>query len=191
MQKYFRSQRLLNRQNSAMIVVDVQAGLVPIVQQHQRMVWNIGRLLRVATELGVVVHATEQYPQGLKSTVDQLAPLLPARHEKMDFSVAGVPLLLDQLAGAGKSQILLVGIETHICVLQSALDLLAQGYDVFVATDACSARSVEDHTVSLERMRDEGIQLVTTEGAIFEWCASATDPAFKRISAIIRENPPA
>lgn len=190
MDRYFRSQRLLDRNRSALIVVDVQASLTPLVQQSQRVVWNIGRLARVASELQVVVHATEQYPQGLKATVPELAPLLPPRHEKLDFSVCGVTSLNEQLTAAEKSQLVVVGIETHICVLQSAMDLQAMGFDVFVVTDAVSARGTEDHTVGLERMRDEGIQLLTTEGAIFEWCKTAADSAFKKISAIVREPAP-
>lgn len=190
MVKSFRSQRLLDRERSALMVIDVQASLTPLVIQHTKMVWNIGRLVRVAKELKVVVHATEQYPQGLKATVDSLAPLLPPRHEKLDFSVAGCQGLIDQIAATETSQIVLTGIETHICVLQSAMDLLAAGFDVFVVTDGVSARGAEDHNVALKRLRDEGAQLVTTEGTIFEWCQSASHSAFKKISAIVREPAP-
>lgn len=190
MAKSFRSQRLLAQEKSVLIVVDVQASLTPMVLQHRRLVWNVGRLIRAAKEMDIDVHATEQYPKGLKSTVDELVPLLPTRHEKLDFSIAGSQLLMDQIAASGTTQIVLAGIETHICILQSAMDLLASGYDVFVVTDGVSARGEEDHNVALARLRDEGAQLVTTEGVVFEWCQTAAHPAFKKVSAIIREPAP-
>ena len=190
MEKLFRSQRLLDRDRSSLVVVDVQTSLTPLVQNHAKLVWNISRLIRSAVELDVQVQATEQYPKGLKGTVAPLATLLPQRHEKLAFSVAGVSKLVEQFNAAARSQIVLCGIETHICILQSAMDLLAAGYDVIVVADAVAARRIEDHAVALRRMADEGVQVVTTESVIFEWCQTAEHPAFKRISAIVREAMP-
>jgi isochorismate hydrolase len=181
---------MLAPDRSALLVVDVQISLTPLVLDHQRMVWNISRLIRGATAMGIELHGTEQYPRGLKETVEALSGMLPPRHEKMDFSVGGVLPLMDQFRATERTQIVLAGIETHICILQSALDLLAGGYEVFVVADAVSARRTVDHEVALQRLRDEGAQLVTTETALFEWCRSASNPAFRTISDLARENSP-
>lgn len=183
----FRSQRLLDRQRSALVVIDMQISLVPLVIEYRRTVINASRLIRGAKLLDVPVQATEQYPKGLKGTVDELAELLPKPHEKTDFSIAAVGELVEQLTAAERSQVVLCGIETHICVLQSAMDLLAEGFDVSIVTDAVSARGAEDHAVALQRLRDEGVQLVTTEGVLFEWCRTSQDDAFKGISGIVKE----
>lgn len=187
---WFRSQRLLDRERSALLVVDVQTKLLPKISGHQRMLWNIGRLLRGATEMQIAMAATEQYPQGLGETAPEIADFLPPRHEKMAFSLAAVRQLVSKIADQGVMQIVLCGIETHICILQTGLDLASEGFEVYVATDAVGARGTEDHSVALERMRDEGLSLVTTEGALFEWCRSAADPGFKTVRDLVQESPP-
>lgn len=187
---WFRSQRLLDRERSALLVVDVQTKLLPKISGHRRMLWNIGRLLRGAQAMQIPLGATEQYPQGLGETDPEIAELLPPRHEKLAFSLAAVRQLVAEIADRGVTQIVLCGIETHICVLQTALDLSSEGFEVYVASDAVGARGSDDHTVALGRMRDEGLTLVTTEGALFEWCRSAAEPGFKTVRDLVQESPP-
>lgn len=184
---WFRSPQLLDRQRSALLVVDVQLKLLPKILDHQRLLWNISRLSRGAAAMEVPVAATEQYPQGLGETAAEIANLLPPRHEKMAFSAAAVRPMVSEIADRGISQIVVCGIETHICVLQTALDLVSEGFDVYVVSDAVGARGAEDHAVALDRMRDHGLSVVTTEGVLFEWCRTASDPGFKTIRGLVQE----
>lgn len=186
---WFRSPQLLDRERSALIVVDVQTKLLPKILDHDRLLWNVSRLGRAAREMQVPIAATEQYPQGLGNTVPGLTELLPPRHEKLAFSAAAVRPMIAELSARGISQLVICGIETHICVLQTALDLASEGFDVFVVSDAVGARGTADHTVALGRMRDQGLSLVTTEGVLFEWCRTAAEPAFKTVRALVQETP--
>ncbi|WP_164102764.1 isochorismatase family protein [Candidatus Laterigemmans baculatus] len=186
----FRSPQLLDRQQSALLVVDVQVNLLPKILNHERLLWNVSRLCRGAAAVGVPLAATEQYPQGLGATAAEIVDFLPERHEKMAFSAAAVRPIVSQLAEQGIRQIVVCGIETHICVLQTALDLAAEGFDVYVVSDAAGARGTEDHAVALERIRDQGLSVVTTEGVLFEWCQSAAEPEFKAIRDLVQESGP-
>lgn len=187
---WFRSPRLLDQHRSACLVVDVQESLVPKVLRPAETVWNISRLVRGARALGVITEATEQYPQGLKSTVPELIRFFPVRHAKISFSIASLRPLFAALSEQNISQLVLCGIETHICMMQSALDLLSEGFEVQVVADATSARGECDHLTGLDRMRDEGVTITTTETALFEWCQGADNKAFKAIRELIIEDPP-
>ncbi len=126
--------------HTALLVIDVQEKLVPWIQGHERVVWNIRRLLDGARLLGVEVFGTEQYRKGLGPMVPELAARLPAMPEKETFSCGGCPEVFQSLRAAGRHQILVVGIESHVCVAQTVLDLLANGFQVFVAVDAVGSR---------------------------------------------------
>ena len=185
----WRSSRVLDREASALVVVDVQDRLLAKINTRRRVVWNSSRLLRGAGLLKVRVVASEQYAEKLGPTVAELAEFLPTRHDKREFSFAALSPVVEELAAAGCSQLVLCGIETHVCIMQSALDLLAAGFDVYVVADAVGARESEDHVLALERMRGEGVSLVTTESVLFEWCRTSLDPQFKGISRIVQETP--
>ncbi len=180
----------MSRSDTAMLVVDVQEKLVPSIINADLVVWNIERLLDGAEALGVRSVATEQYPRGLGPTVKSLADRLAATPEKLTFSCGGCPQIFDELREAGVFKILVVGIETHVCVQQTALDLLASGFRVYIAVDAVGSRNAIDYDTALRRMDSAGATLTTTEAALFEWCAQAATPEFKRISAIVRRSPP-
>lgn len=186
----FRSPQLLDRQRSALLVVDVQIKLLPKILDHERLLWNISRLCRGATALEVPLAGTEQYPQGLGATAAEIADLLPPRQEKLAFSAAAVRPVISEFAERGIGQLVVCGIETHVCILQSALDLASEGFDVYVVSDAVGARGAHDHAVALGRMRDHGLSVVTTEGVLFEWCQTAADPGFKTIRALVQETGP-
>jgi nicotinamidase-related amidase len=186
-----RSPELMNRDDSALLVVDVQARLLPMIAGHERMTWNIRRLIDGAKILGVPVAATEQYPQGLGPTTPELATRLGEIPAKLAFSCGECGELFAQWRDQGIWKILVCGIETHVCVGQTVHDLLGDGFRVYVAADAVAARGTLDHDVALRRMDSAGATLTTTEAALFEWCGRAGSPEFKQISQLVRESPPA
>lgn len=179
----------MSRHDTALLVVDVQDKLVNLIAGHTRLVWNIRRLIDGANLLGLPVFATEQYPQGLGPKTAVLAERLAAIPDKLTFSCSGCDALQQQLAAAAKPKVLIVGIETHVCVLQTALDMLSAGYRVYLAVDAVGSRHEIDYQTALRRLEACGASLVTTEMALFEWCQVAGTPEFKAISALVRETP--
>ncbi|MDX1948138.1 MAG: isochorismatase family protein [Pirellulaceae bacterium] len=186
-----RSPELMNRDDSALLVVDVQAKLLPLVPGGERLVWNIRRLIDAARILGLPVLATEQYPQGLGPTTAVLAQRLDAIPAKLAFSCGERGELFQGLSARGIWKILVCGLETHVCVSQTVHDLLGEGFRVFVAADAVAARGMLDHEIALRRMDSAGATLTTVEAALFEWCGRAGTPEFKQISQLVREQPPA
>lgn len=185
-----RSAELMSRADTGLLVVDVQEKLIRHVPGHQRIVFNIRRLLDGAAILGIPATATEQYPQGLGATVPELAQRLGAIPPKVAFSCGEAPAVLRGWAEAGRRKILVAGIETHVCIQQTVLDLLAEGFRVYVAVDAIGARGAIDHETALGRMSLSGATLTTTESALFEWCERAGTPEFKRISELVKETLP-
>ena len=185
-----RSPELMSRHDSALLVVDVQGKLIGMIPGHERIVWNIGRLLDGAKVLGVPAFATEQYPQGLGKTVDELAKRLEAIPAKLTFSCGGCPEIFADLQQRGIFKILVVGIEAHVCIQQTVFDLMHAGFQVYLAVDAVGSRFDLDYQTALRRMDSSGATLTTTESALFEWCEVAGTPEFKQISALIRIAPP-
>jgi nicotinamidase-related amidase len=186
-----RSPELLSPGDSGLLVVDVQEKLVRLIDGYRRIVWNIRRLLDGAKLLGVPVAATEQYPEKLGGTVAELAQRLGTIHPKLAFSCGGCPQAIAELVSRGVHKVLVAGIETHVCVQQTVLDLLAEGHRVYVAADATGSRFPVDREYALRRMESCGATLTTTEAALFEWCGAAGTPQFKAISALVKEPAPA
>jgi nicotinamidase-related amidase len=186
----FRSSELMSRGDTALVVIDAQEKLIPAVVGSTRVVWNIRRLIDAARILGLPVAASEQYPQGLGATVAELASRLPDRPSKRTFSCRELADLFTDLRRRQIVKLLLCGIETHVCVQQTALDLMADGWRVYIPVDAVSSRFDLDHQVALRRMEGSGAVLTTTEAALFEWCETAAAPEFKQISHLVREAPP-
>lgn len=185
-----RSPELLSRHDSALVVIDVQERLLPLIDRGPLVVWNIGRLIRAAKVLGVPVLGTEQYPKGLGPTVAELRELLGALPSKLMFSCRECSELFDRLRAADRHKVLVVGIEAHVCIQQSVLDLLAEGFRVYVPVDAVGSRFEVDYQAALRRMESAGAVLTSTEAVLFEWCEVAGTPEFKAISAIVREQAP-
>lgn len=186
-----RSSRLLTPDRCALVVVDIQEKLIPKIIGHRSLCWNAERLLKAADLCQVPTFATEQYPRGLGKTVERLASLIPSPYEKLSFSVYGCDSFRQALdANSNIDQVVLCGIETHICMLQSALDLVAEGFDTFIAVDAVGARHPEDHSVALQRLANEGVSMATTEGILFEWCQSADSGVFKGIRELVMQDGP-
>jgi nicotinamidase-related amidase len=187
MPEYFRSNELLARPTTALVVIDVQQKLVPLIPGFDRLVWNIGRLIDGAKILGVPVLGTEQYPKGLGGTVAELSARTGPLLDKLTFSCCGCEEFWTQLNSLAVHQVLLCGIESHVCVQQTALDLLAAGYRVYLAADAIGARFEIDHRIALERMNASGATLTTVESSLFELCQVAGTLEFKQLSQLIRQ----
>ena len=138
--------------------------------------------------------ASEQYPKGLGATIGPIADAATAagapRFEKLTFSFCADQACRNRITTVARPQVLLVGIESHVCVQQTVLDLLASGFRVYVATDALASRSDSDWRTALQRMDSAGATLTTVEAALFEWCEVAGTAEFKQVSALVRETPP-
>ena len=173
--------------DTGLLVVDVQEKLMPLLPNAGAITRNIAFLIDAARLLDVPVQATEQYPQGLGPTVPELARRLPERPDKTAFSCCAIPSVLEGFRLAGRPKIVLAGIEAHVCVLQTALDLLVLDFRVYVAADATGSRYAIDQEIALRRMEQAGAILVTSETVVFEWTGGAGNPRFKEISKLVQE----
>ena len=186
-----RSPELMAAADTALLVVDVQQRLIGAIAGGERVAFNVRRLIDGAKLLGLPVVATEQYPEGLGPTVPELAERLGQIPAKLIFSCGGCPEIFEELHGRGYHKLLVCGIESHVCVQQTVLDLLAGGWRVYLAVDAVGSRFEVDYRTALRRMDSAGTVLTTTEAALFEWCDAAGTPEFKQISRLVREEGPA
>jgi len=187
-----RSPELMNAADTGLLVVDVQEKLLSAVPERARIAWNCRRLLDAAQALGVPVAATEQYPEKLGATVPELRERLAAAPtSKLSFSGAACGPLLHDWKNDCFYRVLVCGVETHVCIAQTALDLVAAGWMVYVAVDAVGSRFAVDHETALRRLESAGVVLTTTEAAMFEWCRLAGSAQFKQISALAKETLPA
>lgn len=179
---------LMHADAAALLVVDIQSRLAPAVADAEHIIARTRLLLDVATRLGVPVLVSEQYPQGLGHTDEHLGQL--PRHAtvvaKLTFSCCGEPRFLGHLERLGRRQIVICGMEAHVCVLQTALDLRERGHDVFVVDDAVGSRRERSKTLGLERMRDRGVDIVDSEMVVFEWAGRAGTDEFRELSRLIR-----
>ena len=167
-------------------MIDVQEKLVPVVPSGDPVVRQICRLVEAARLLQVPTAATVQYPRGLGPLVSPLEELLGDPEEKLDFSAAVCRDSLDAWAAAGRDQIVVTGLETHVCVQQTVLDLIAEGQRPYLVAEAVAARGGRDHEVAMDRMRDAGAIVTTAESVLFEWLGTADRPEFKAISDLVK-----
>jgi len=178
----------LQREETVLLVVDIQERLAVAMAEREKVVVNAGHLIAAAKLLGVPVVHTEQYPKGLGPTVAELRPAIEpaAAIEKLTFDCCGEPTFTPALEQAGRSTVVVCGMETHICVLQTVLGLLAQGLIVHVVADAVCSRSAENRGTALELMRDAGAVITCTETVLFQLLGRAGTPEFKVIQARIK-----
>ena len=187
-----RSPYLMRVADTALLVIDMQPRLLPAIEHGSRVAWNCRRLVDGAKILGVQTFATEQYPEKLGATVDDLAERIETEIPgKLTFSCGSCTAIFAKLKADGLHRVLVCGIETHVCVQQTVLDLLAAGYAVYVAADAVGSRYSVDREFALRRMETSGATLTTTEAALFELCEEAGTDRFKQLSALVKETPPA
>lgn len=185
---------LLSVEHSALVIVDVQERLAPAIPEIERIVQRLGLLIDVAGASGVPPVTTEQHPQGLGPT---LAPLLDRLSgidgglivPKIAFSAVKEPVFLERLLELriqGRRQIILGGLEAHICVLQTAIDLADRGFDVAVVADAVGSRSLDDRQIAFQRLIRHGVDIVTSEMVVYEWLGRAGTDLFRKILPLIR-----
>jgi nicotinamidase-related amidase len=186
-EKEMRSSRLMSRNDTGLLVIDLQTKLLDKIPLMDKIITKTIQLAEGAKILGIPVFATEQYPKGLGSTVPQLAGRMPNKLEKLSFSCGVLPEVIEFFKLKSVQKILLAGIETHVCVLQTALDLMTQGFQVYLAVDAVGSRHEQDGEWALRRLETAGVVLTTSEMALFEWVEKAGTPEFKEISRLIIE----
>jgi nicotinamidase-related amidase len=177
----------MSHADTGVLVIDMQEKLLPIVPGRSDLLEQITFLVEVAQKLGMTVQATEQYPKGLGPTVAPLAHLIPQRPAKTGFSCCDAQGVVETFHREARPKIVLCGIETHVCVLNTALDLLAHNFRVYVAVDAVGSRFAHDHAVALRRMEQAGVIPTTVETCVFEWMGGASHPNFKEISRLVQE----
>jgi nicotinamidase-related amidase len=187
-----RSHELLNRRSSRLLIVDVQEKFVATLSEAVRdpFLEACRSVADGARLMEVPITVTEQYPARLGSTVLSLAEFSHSRLEKKWFSAVDCTGWTPAAeATDDRFQVVVVGMETHVCILQTVLDLLSLGYQTYVVVDAVAGRRTVDHQVALERMANSGATLTTTESVLFEWCETADAAEFKALSALIKSRP--
>ena len=175
---------LIERENSCILLIDVQEKLTPLVLNKECLVKNCHWLLSLANDLQVDIVVTEQYPKGLGHTVELLNPLIDNAiiKEKLSFSIMADIECEKMLSALNKKQVIVMGMETSLCVLQSVMDLLQKKYQVFVVVEAVSGRHELDGQLALERMKTAGAVLVSKKMVFFEWLRTAKADNFKQLS---------
>ena len=179
---------LIRADESVLLIVDVQVRLAPVVQAPARCIDRIMRLVQAARLLDVPVRASEQYPDGLGPTVPEVRERLQGDEivPKLAFSAAREERVRRSLEATGRRVVVVAGMEAHVCVLQTALGLQALGLQPYVVADACSARRSSDKDLALERLRADGVGVVSTEMVLFEWLERAGTPAFMAALPLIK-----
>jgi isochorismate hydrolase len=183
---------LISRDKSQLLIVDVQEKLLPAMADPERVVASCVRLVKGAHTLGIPITYSEQYPRGLGPTVEPLRAALEyagAVIEKVEFSCLKSDALrerLHELRRQGRPQVVIGGIEAHVCVAQTAIDLEEQGFEAFVVADAVSSRAKTSRRLALARLAKSGADIVDSEMVLFEWLGKAGTPEFKALQALVK-----
>ncbi|MCB1677179.1 MAG: hydrolase [Halioglobus sp.] len=179
---------MLTADNTAVVLVDVQGKLAQMMPERETLFANLQIMVSGASVLDLPVFWVEQNPQKLGGTIAELAALLSDQRPftKMTFSCAGAEGFSAALHDAGRKQLLVMGIEAHVCVYHTVLDLLAQGYEVEIVEDAIGSRVASNKQVAVRRLCASGASLTSTEMALFELLGSAEHPAFRQVQALLR-----
>ncbi len=174
--------------NSIGIVLDMQSKLFPYIHENKKLIKSSGILIRGLKELNVKLVVTQQYTKGLGGTLDSINEILGEyKHiEKTAFSCCGEPEFNETLAVAAKKFVIITGIETHVCVLQTAVDLLGRGYIPVIVEDCVSSRNMNDKNIAIERMRQAGAYITTYESILFELLRKSGTDTFKAISKLVK-----
>lgn len=183
-----RHPNLLKRSRAALLIVDVQERFAPVINDMDAIVENIVKLIRGCKILDIPVFYTEQYPKGLGRTVKEILQYLPDVEpvEKLRFSTCCENALMKPLKTKAVQQIILAGIETHVCMLQSSLDFSEAGFQVHVVKDATGSRKETDRDTALQRLMQQGVTVTSTEAVLFELTEFAGTDEFKQIAALVK-----
>ena len=179
----------LQRDRTALLVIDVQERLLPVISTTKEVEHRIATAVAAARALGLPVLVTEQYPKGLGPTTGQVAAAIKgiAPVEKMSFSCCGSDAFIRGLSGLAPQTILVAGIETHVCVLQTCMDLVERAITPVLLADCCGSRHPYDHQIAVERMRAAGVAITTVESALFELIGTAGTDEFRQISTLVKQ----
>ncbi len=179
---------MLNREDTILVVVDVQGKLAQLMHDKSELFENLRRMIQGAKILDIPIVVTEQYPQGIGPTVAEIADLLTDVESisKTSFSCCGEDKFNAALQGLNRRQILVTGIETHICVHQTALQLIDAGYEVQVVADAVSSRTLANKKIGLNKMHAAGAVITSSETALYELLRAAEGPQFKAVLKLVK-----
>ncbi len=177
----------LDPESTFLLVVDMQESFSKVIPDFDSIVGSIALLANVAHLLGMPVVGTEQVPEKLGGTVSEIDELLDEKLEKTVFDAFRDEKIRERLLGLGRSKVLLTGIETHICVLQTALSALAQGLEVHLVSDATGSTFSGDKEVTLARLLQEGVYVTTSESAVYELLASSDHPRFREVVSLVKD----
>lgn len=186
---------LVHRASLVLVLVDVQEKLAAAMDRRDSVIAAIVRLIRFAELIGAPIVVTRQYPEGLGDTVPEILEALDTARgsvsvavvDKLSFCACDEPAFLEALYETGRSQVVVAGMESHICVTQTALTLAKKTYPVHVVADACCSRRDEDHSVALERLRSASVVVTTSESVMYEAVSRAGTEEFRRLLAIVKE----
>lgn len=183
-----RFEKLLTTDKTALLIIDIQERIIRVINEYETVVENTIKLIKGFRALRIPIYYTEQYPKGLGPTVKSIQNELEGNDaiQKLSFSCSGAGDLFSELKKNGISQVVVCGVESHVCVQQTVLDLLANDFQVNLAADAASSRRVIDYEFSLSRMRQHGAEVTTAEAILFELLNVCGTDTFKQISKIVK-----
>ena len=177
-------------EHAVLLVIDFQEKLMPAIARHEEILERAVMLIRGMRVLGVPVMLTQQYTKGLGATLPEICEAAGSTDyfEKRDFSCCGAGELMAALEATGRKQVIVIGVEAHVCVLQTCLDLIDAGYQVMLAVDCTGSRKESDKNTGIQRATMEGVSVTTAESLLFELTKSSTHPSFKEISALVKSD---
>jgi nicotinamidase-related amidase len=188
MSEFNRYYKLLKTNTTALLIIDVQERILPVINNYHQVVNNVVKLIKGFKVMGLPIYLTEQYPKGLGPTIQPIINELDEQKpiEKMSFSCSGAAGLFDEFKSKKLTQIVVTGIEAHVCVQQTVHDLLESGFQVNLAADAVSSRKEFDFRIALERMKSNGAEVTTSESILFELLNVCGTDVFKQVSKIVK-----
>lgn len=183
-----RNKKILQREKTALLIIDVQERILPVIHNIENVIQNTLKLINGFKILSIPIYFTEQYPKGLGQTEKRIKEALESSEaiQKMSFSCSGAGNLFAELKEKNISQVVVCGIESHVCVQQTVLDLIANDFQVDVAADAISSRKQLDYKIALQRMRTNGAEVTTTESILFELLNVCGTDEFKTVSKLVK-----
>ena len=182
-----RNQKILKREKCALLIIDIQSRIINVMRNKELLIENTLKLIKGMKILNVPVYYTEQYPKGLGETIPELKEELSSEAvQKMTFSCSGAEDLFKELINKNITQVIVCGIESHVCVQQTVLDLIANGFQVDVAADAVTSRKKMDYDLALTRMQANGAEITSTESILFEILDVCGTPEFKEVIRLVK-----
>ena len=179
----------LNEKDSLLMIIDVQDKLLNAVYNKELLQKKAVTIANAASILNIPIIVTEQYPNGLGYTIEAIKSVLNSKaqfFEKMSFSALDHQRIDKEIKFSGKNQIVILGIETHICVCQTAMALVNKGYDVTLIKDASGSRAQSEHLAGIDRLKENNVHIITAEIAIFEWLRTSKHEKFREVQALIK-----